>query len=470
MSAPLFKSFPKQDEFLELALDQDSELIMYGGAIRGGKTFAGLGALIMLCKMYPTSRWAVVRQDLPTLKRNTVPPFKKIVPTNFLKGGSIERAYNEQDQVVTFSNGSQILFFSENYDKDKELNRWKGLEVNGFLLEEANELNEDAFYKAIERAGTWIVPQGFTQPPSKILMTCNPAQNWVKKIIHDPAKRGALPKHWHYIEARIFDNPYMPKKYVEGLKRLPKNQYQVFVLGNWDIKLKTGAEFYHNFNLDRNTSIQTYDRTKPLHISFDENVNPYLPASIWQGDGLNVWQIDEVAMKAPKNNLKAICAEISRRYKFHIEGMFIYGDATSRKQDTKIEAGHNFFKLAQKYLAKFKPMLRVPKANPSIVMRGNFINALFNDEIEECSASLGESCEKSIADFTNILESSDGKKLKIKEKDPKTGVTYEPWGHFSDTADYFLIWYFKKQYRTYQGGADVAAPRDIRKRVITRNY
>jgi len=50
---PLFEPFPKQIEFLEKALDAHTSLVLYGGAIRGGKTFAGLGALILLCKNVP---------------------------------------------------------------------------------------------------------------------------------------------------------------------------------------------------------------------------------------------------------------------------------------------------------------------------------------------------------------------------------------------------------------------------------
>lgn len=466
----LFEPFPKQMEFLEHALNEETELVLYGGAIRGGKTFAGLGALIILCKMYPRSRWGVVRKDLPTLKRNTVPPFRKICPTNFCKGGSLEKAYNEQDQVVTFNNGSQILFFSENFDKDKELNRWKGLEVNGFLLEECNELKEDSFNKAIERAGTWVLPQGYEQPPTKLLLTCNPAQNWVKRILYDPAQRDALPEGWHYIQARIFDNPFMSERYIKGLKRLPKNQYRVFVLGDWKVKLKSGAEFYHKFDLDQNTRETKYNPSLPLHISFDENVNPYLPATIWQGDGKIVTLIDEIAFKKPKNKIQDVCREIARRYRFHNAGMFIYGDATSQKDDTKIERGANFFNLAARYLERFKPVKRVPKSNPSVTMRGNFINALFDGEIEGCEVVIGENCELTIADLSNVLEASDGKKLKIKEKDPKTGVTFEPWGHLSDSLDYFLAWYFKSEFRAYQGGAPDDAPRTIKRRTIKKTY
>jgi len=279
-----------------------------------------------------------------------------------------------------------------------------------------------------------------------------------------------LPDCWHYIQARIFDNPFMPKSYIEGLKRLPKNQYQVFVLGNWNIKLKNGAEFYHKFNVDTNIGPAKYNPALPLHISFDENVNPYLPATIWQGEGLNVWQIDEIALKKPHNKIKSVCNELGRRYKFHSGGVFVYGDATSRKDDTKIEHGMNFFNLALRYLAKFRPTKRVPKSNPSVIMRGNFINALFEGEIDGASALIGEKNELTIGDMTNVLEDSDGKKLKIKVKDAKTGVTFEPWGHLSDANDYFLTWYFKAQFRAYQGSASLEAPRTVKKRVIKRTY
>ena len=49
----LFEPFEKQQEFLEAVFSKKYSVIMYGGAIKGGKTFAGMGALILLCKLYP---------------------------------------------------------------------------------------------------------------------------------------------------------------------------------------------------------------------------------------------------------------------------------------------------------------------------------------------------------------------------------------------------------------------------------
>ena len=461
----LFDASKKQTEFLEKVLDQHSELIMFGGAIRGGKTFAGLGGLILLCKMYPMSRWAVVRKDYPTIRRNIYPPFRKIVPESFCKGGTLARALNHQSHTVTFNNGSEIIFFPESYNDDKELNRWKGLEVNGFLLEEANELQEVAFWKAVERSGSWVLPKGFRQPPSKILMTCNPAQNWVKTLIYEPAQSGILPNGWHYIQARIFDNPHLPKAYVKGLKRLPREQYRVFVEGDWEVKLKTGAEFYGDFSLEACTGFTRYDRKLPLHISWDENVNPYLPVSIWQGTGKTLKCVGSIAFPAPLNTVRKVCDELLRRYRFHTEGVYIYGDATSRKRDTKIEAGSNFFTLVAKYLAQWKPILRVPKSNPSVAMRGRFINSLFLGEVDGCKVLIGDKLDMMIHDLSNVYEDSDGTKLKSKTKDPKTGVTYEKNGHFSDTLDYIVCEYFKKEFRAFQRPpSDPSQPRVLKLR------
>jgi hypothetical protein len=90
--------------------------------------------------------------------------------------------------VVQFINGSELLFMAESYDEDKDLNRFKGLEVNGAGLDEVNELQEVTFYKVQERIGSWNKAIG--QPPIVCLATCNPANNWVKSIIYERELEG----------------------------------------------------------------------------------------------------------------------------------------------------------------------------------------------------------------------------------------------------------------------------------------
>lgn len=144
--------------------------------------------------------------------------------------------------TVTWSNGSQIIFMSENYDTDKELNRFRGLEVNGGGADEVNELHVETFYKLIERAGSWTGSKGC---PIKILLTCNPTQGWVKDLFYKRYVNNTLPNGWAYVPAKITDNPYVNPKYLESLKTLPIDQYKIFVDGDWNVSA-IGTLFKHS--------------------------------------------------------------------------------------------------------------------------------------------------------------------------------------------------------------------------------
>lgn len=350
---------------------------------------------------------------------------------------------------LTWENGSQIVFMAESYDSDKELNRFKGLEINGAFIDEVNEIQEITFDKIIERSGSW-----FHSPdcPAKILMSSNPSANWVKTRFYDKWKDGTLPKGMAYIPAKITDNPYVPQEYLENLKMLPRYQYMVFVEGDWDVQLKVGGEFYKCFELDKHVGTFAYDKTAPLHISWDDNVNPYLPVGIFQIHGKQIRMIDEIKGINPNNTVQAVCREIIRKYQAHDAGMFVYGDSTANKQDTKLEKGMNFYRIIMQQLQQFKPSLRVMPANPSVVMRGNFINSIFEHEFNGISIGFDEKCTTCINDFVLTKEDSDGTKLKEMGTDPVTRARYQKVGHFSDLTDYLICTAFAADFEKYQRG------------------
>ena len=366
------------------------------------------------------------------------------------------RSFNQQDLIVTLTNGSQFLFMAESYDTDKELNRFRGLEINGAFIDEANEINEVTFDKIIERAGSWFHSPGC---PSKIVMTANPSNNWLKKRVYDQWVKNSLPDGVAYVPAKIFDNPHIPQAYLDSLKLLPRYQYSVFVEGNWDIQLKQGGEFYKCFELDKHVGPTKYNPELPLHLSWDENVNPYLPCGIFQIQGKHIAMIDEIAGVNPNNTIKAVCNEIKRKYPAHKYGMFIYGDATSQKDDVKLEKGHNLFSLIRTELKDYSPNMRVSASNPSVAMRGNFINIVFENEFNGISVTIGEHCKHTINDFIGTKEAPDGTKNKEKETDPKTKVSYQKYGHFTDLFDYMICSAFNADYLAYQRGGIVPIPK-----------
>lgn len=225
-----FEATDVQIRLFKTATDGRFLYIGFGGGIRGTKTFGCLGFLLTLCRVFPGSRWAIVRQDLPTLRRNTFPSYNKLRSEHF---PGFAGAINGTDWTATCANGSQIIFFPESADTDPELDRWKGLEVNGFLLEEADELQEKSFHKAMERAGAWIMPAGERQPPPYIFCTFNPCANWPKHVFYDPWENGTIAAPYAFIPATQADNPFVPEQVRKAWKNLPPDEYKRFVQGDW---------------------------------------------------------------------------------------------------------------------------------------------------------------------------------------------------------------------------------------------
>jgi len=449
----LFDSFPKQDEFLEAVFDPQFTFILYGGAIRGGKTFAGLGALILLSLAYPGSRWAVVRKDGMTLKRNTLPAWNKIKPSNVIK------SYNGETMTVTFFNGSQIIFFAENYDKDKDLNRWKGLEVNGFLLEEMNELQKVSYEKAIERAGSHIILGIPTneQPPPLIMATCNPTQGFVKELVYTPWKTGNLTAHMRYIPSTIFDNPHIPEAYKNSLKTLSRYAYEVFVLGNWDVQLKTGGEFWKSFELEDHVGPLRTDMEEVIHLSVDNNVWPYISITVWQifrtDEGWDIHQIHEICAKDPKNTATSSGREVLRYLKrlgYSMAKVYIYGDPTTRARNTIDDDKKSFLdKFTDQIGKRYTVQKRMFRKAPPVASTGEFINEIYERGIFGLGITINETCKESISDYIETKEDKDGGVLKQRVKDPTTQISYEKNGHLSDTKRYFIIKCFYSEYTRF---------------------
>lgn len=225
---------PKQAEWAEAAFSGQYRYLLAGGAIRGAKTVGALAIIFTLCRVFPRSRWAIVRKDLPTLKRNTIPTFEKFKPAGFF--GQI----NKSDWVVRARNGSEILFFPESFDIDPDLNRWRGLEVNGFFGDEANELQEASFLKMIERSASWIIQPTEDdptprQPPPLILLTCNPADNWVRQRFYDPHHAGTLAPPYYFLPLGPRDNEYNTPEQWENWRGLPEREYKKFIEGDWSV-------------------------------------------------------------------------------------------------------------------------------------------------------------------------------------------------------------------------------------------
>jgi phage terminase large subunit len=229
------------------------------------------------------------------------------------------------------------------------------------------------------------------------------------------------------------------------------NYYNIYALGMWG-KLRTGGEFLKQFKTEKHVSNYAYNPLEPIHIVFDENVLPYLTCNVYQKRNNQLIQIDEIMLKDPLNTLKDTCSEYIKRYGENKQGLFVYGDATSKKSDTKLEKGQNFYLLVKRYLISLKPDFRVPKSNPSVVMSRNFTNAVLCGDIEGLSLGFDAKCRNSINDYQYCTEDEDGKVNKKVIRDKVTGQSYQEYGHATDTLRYILTTMHQDRYRKFMKG------------------
>lgn len=260
--------FEKAQYLFQAVASGKYRVIVYGGAVRGGKTFNMLAALVIMLRTYPGARAAIVRKDLQTLKTNTLPTCLKVFPTNFLDLVNatkyIWKANNHLEKYGGHDHRSEIFFFGEQFARDPQLTRWDGLEINYIMLDQIEELAEATFDKAIERCGSYVIPDRALddQPVPVILASCNPSKNWVRRVIYDPYVKGELPDDWLFIPATIDENPHIPKIYIEGLERLKDRnpgEYRRRRHGDWDYR--EGDDIL--FETDEITDMYTNEFVEP---------------------------------------------------------------------------------------------------------------------------------------------------------------------------------------------------------------
>jgi len=229
------------------------------------------------------------------------------------------------------------------------------------------------------------------------------------------------------------------------------NYYNIYALGKWG-KLRTGGEFLKQFDSNKHVGDYAYNSAEPLHIVFDENVLPYLTCNIFQLERGVLRQIDEIMLKDPLNTLKDTCEEFIKRYGTNAQGLFVYGDATSKKQDTKLQKGQNFYLLIKGYLSKLRPTFRVPRSNPSVIMSRNFTNDFLAGLVEGLSLGFDAKCRNSINDYQYCTEDAEGKVNKKLVRDKATGRSWQEFGHASDCLRYILTSMFYEAYKKFMKG------------------
>lgn len=221
----------KQNKAWGILHDPITNILYYGGAAGGGKSYLACAWLIINCLRYPETRWFIGRDKLKSIILSTFNTFTEIA-----NGWGLHKdeAYkvNLKDGVIKFYNGSEIVLLDLHHNPtDPNFDRLGSMEFTGGFLEEVAEVARKAYEIIFSRIRYKLVE--FNLIP-KMLIVSNPTKNWVYTEFYSPWKNGNLEEWKQFLPALATDNPYLPKSYIESLKKLNNVDKQRLLYGNFD--------------------------------------------------------------------------------------------------------------------------------------------------------------------------------------------------------------------------------------------
>jgi len=236
-----------QGKAIEYLFDKQTTEVLFGGAAGGGKSWVGCSWLILLCIKYPKTRYLMGRSKLDSLKKTTLNTFFEVCQTwgivankhyNFNAGSNIIKFYNDSEIIL------KDLFL---YPSDRNFDSLGSLEITAAFIDEANQITEKAKNIVASRMRYKLDDYGIIP---KLLMTCNPAKNWVYTQYYKPSKEGVQKPHRKFIQSLVDDNKFISKHYKTQLLTLDELSKQRLLFGNWE-----------------------YDATKDSLIEYDAIIN-----------------------------------------------------------------------------------------------------------------------------------------------------------------------------------------------------
>ena len=229
-----FTPHPKQNELIDLCLDDETKYIVSSVGRQWGKSFLGMNILL---------KW--VLEDNNSVGMWVAPIFaqsKKVFEelSKSLVGTGLTKSANKSELTITFINGSIIYFRSA--EREDNL---RGYTNTYLVVDEAGYIKDNVWNEVLRAT---VLVKG-----RKVLFLSTPkGRNWFYNL----ALRGDSDEYPQYKTFRgsSFDSPFITEQeLIEAKMSLPENIYRQEILAEF---LDSGGEVFSN--LKTNCTLTSY--------------------------------------------------------------------------------------------------------------------------------------------------------------------------------------------------------------------
>lgn len=185
------------------AFEYGPDPMCMSGGYGSGKTFLGALKALFVSDVFPRNRGVIARRKWVDLQKTTMSTFFKLCPPEAYMYGR----RSDQEKILKLNNGSEIIWL--HLDDPEQENVIQGIEINWFLIDQAEEVEEEIFDKLSARLGRWDqaevpawlldwwaetyaepwpwrTPAGKALVPNYSMVTCNPDTklHWIYRRFH----------------------------------------------------------------------------------------------------------------------------------------------------------------------------------------------------------------------------------------------------------------------------------------------
>ena len=221
------------------------------------------------------------RAVLKTLKETTLNSFFMVCSDWGVKKGEVYK-FNAQSNVIEFVNGSTILLKDlYQYPADPNFDSLGSLEISGAFIDEVNQCTEKA--KNVVASRIRYMLSDYKLRP-KVLMSCNPAKNWVYDF-YKQDRDGTLATHKKFVKAKLADNPHISEFYEEQLRKLDPVSRERLLHGNWEYDSGEDRLFDYEaiLNMFTNSSVSEEEGERYLSCDIALLGSDKLVICVWYG-------------------------------------------------------------------------------------------------------------------------------------------------------------------------------------------